>query len=160
MKFKIGDKVYVNHAYIDECRRNPNDNVRQSDSDLIFEYKYKGRKSGIWFIPKMYELREMTIRNFYEYDGYYKLDNGFCYLEDWLVLANDENEIKQAKEPTEVTTTMRFEIKVFDRQGNYLETVDRKTFKNQSEVNAFLAKSGLNAPDLKVVVRRLKRKGE
>ena len=53
---------------------------------------------------------------------------------------------------------MRFEIKVFDRQGNYIETVERKSFKNHSEVNMFLAKSGLNAPDLKVVVRKLVKK--
>jgi len=53
---------------------------------------------------------------------------------------------------------MRFEIKVFDRQGNYIETVERKSFKNYSEVNMFLSKSGLNAPDLKVVVRKLVKK--
>ena len=53
---------------------------------------------------------------------------------------------------------MRFEIKVFDKDGDYLETIDRKNFKNHSEVYAFIKQSGLNAPDLRVVVKRLQRR--
>lgn len=52
---------------------------------------------------------------------------------------------------------MRFEVKVFDRSGNYIETLEKKSFKSHTELELYLKEKGYKAPDLKVVIKRLER---
>jgi len=49
----------------------------------------------------------------------------------------------------------RFEIKIFDRQGTYLETLDRKSFKSHKDVNDYLRRIGIIPSELKPVIKRL-----
>ena len=53
---------------------------------------------------------------------------------------------------------MRFEVKIFDNQGNFVDKVDRKGFKSRADLDRYLRMTGLlDDKTIKLVIKKLGR---